>query len=255
MIALSVAGFDPSGGAGILADVKTFQALGIYPTAVITALTAQNVKHVGGVEPVDTDFVAKQIDMIMAEEDVQYAKTGMLYSGDMVKMVARKVKEYQLKLVVDPVLVAGSGGILSQDDLVKSLKKHLLPLAKLTTPNIHEAEVLTGLEIKNEVDACKAARELAKLCPTVVTGGHLNGRDIFYENYSNENSLNFIEGEIIKTSNTHGSGCTYSAAVTAYLVRGISMVESLKKASYFTKKAIENGERGTLNQMWRQYQP
>ncbi|WP_321421892.1 bifunctional hydroxymethylpyrimidine kinase/phosphomethylpyrimidine kinase [uncultured Methanobacterium sp.] len=255
MIALSVAGFDPSGGAGILADVKTFQALGVYPTAVITALTAQNVKHVGGVEPVNTDFVAKQIDLIMAEEDIKYAKTGMLYSGEMVEMVARKVKEYQLNLVVDPVLVAGSGGTLSRDDLAKSLKKHLLPLAKLTTPNVHEAEVLTGLEIKNEEDACEAACELAKLCSTVVTGGHLNGRDIFYENSSDENSLNFIEGEIIKTTNTHGSGCTYSSAVTAYMLRGISMVESLKKASYFTKKAIENGERGTLNQMWRQNQP
>jgi len=255
MIALSVAGFDPSGGAGILADVKTFQALGVYSTAVITALTAQNVKQVGGVEPVDTDFVAKQIDLVMAEENIQYAKTGMLYSGDMVEMVAQKVDEYQLELVVDPVLVAGSGGTLSRDDLAKSMKKHLLPLAKLTTPNIHEAEVLTGLEIKNEEDASLAARELGKLCPTVVTGGHLDGRDIFYENSSNDNSLNFIEGEIIKTSNTHGSGCTYSAAVTAYLARGISMVESLKKASYFTKKAIENGEYGTLNQMWNQNQP
>lgn len=251
MIALSIAGFDPSGGAGILADVKTFQALGIYPTAVITALTAQNVKQVGGVEPVDTDFVAKQIDLIMAEEDIQYVKTGMLYSRDMVEMVARKVTEYQLKLVVDPVLVAGSGGTLSRDDLAESLKKHLLPLAELTTPNIHEAEVLSGLEIKNEEDACEAARELGKLCSTVVTGGHLNGRDIFYENSLNENPLSFIDGELIKSSNTHGSGCTYSAAVTAYMVRGINMFESLKKASYFTKKAIEKGEHGTLNQMWR----
>ncbi|MFA0832516.1 MAG: bifunctional hydroxymethylpyrimidine kinase/phosphomethylpyrimidine kinase [Methanobacterium formicicum] len=254
MIALSIAGFDPSGGAGILADVKTFQALGVYPTAVITALTAQNVKQVGGVEPVDTDFVAKQIDLVMAEEDIQYVKTGMLYSAEMVEMVARKVSEYQLKLVVDPVLVAGSGGTLSRDDLARSIKKHLLPLAKLTTPNIHEAEVLTGLEIKNEEDAIDVARELGKLCPTVVTGGHLNGRDIFYENSSNENDINFIEGEIIKTSNTHGSGCTYSSAITAYMAMGISMVESLKKASYFTKKAIENGGHGTLNQMWRQNQ-
>lgn len=255
MIALSVAGFDPSGGAGILADVKTFQALGVYPTAVITALTAQNVKQVGGVEPVDTDFVAKQIDLVMAEENIQYAKTGMLYSGEMVEMVARKVTEYQLKLVVDPVLVAGSGGTLSREDLADSVKKHLLPLAVLTTPNIHEAEVLTGLQIKNEEDACEAAGELAKLCPTVVTGGHLNGRDIFYENSSDENSLSFIEGEIIKTSNTHGSGCTYSAAITAYQARGLNMAQSLKKASYFTKKAIENGGHGTLNQMWIHNQP
>ena len=255
MITLSIAGFDPSGGAGILADVKTFQALGVYPTAVITALTAQNVKQVESVESVNPDFVAKQIDLILAEEDIQYAKTGMLYSAEMVEMVASKVTEYNLKLVVDPVLVAGSGGVLSQDDLVESLKKHLLPVAELTTPNIHEAEALTGLEIKDEDDACKAACELGKLCPTVVTGGHMNGRDIFYQSSLNENSLGFIEGEILKSNNTHGSGCTYSAAVTAYLVKGLSLVESLKQASYFTKKAIENGSHGTLNQMWRLNQP
>jgi hydroxymethylpyrimidine/phosphomethylpyrimidine kinase len=255
MIALSIAGFDPSGGAGILADAKTFQALGVYPTSVITALTAQNVKQVGGVEPVDPDFVSRQIDLILADADIQYAKTGMLYSAEMVEMVASKVTEYQLKLVVDPVLVAGSGGTLSQDDLVKSLKKHLLPLAELTTPNTHEAEALTGLKIKNEEDACDAARELGKLCPTVVTGGHLNGRDIFHENSLTENSLSFIEGEILKSTNTHGSGCTFSAAVTAYLTKGYNLIESIKNASYFTKKAIENGEYGTLNQMWQLNQP
>lgn len=255
MMALSIAGFDPSGGAGILADAKTFQALGIYPTAVITALTAQNVKQVVGVEPVNPDFVSRQIDLIMADADIHYAKTGMLYSAEMVEMVASKVTEYQLKLVVDPVLVAGSGGTLSQEDLVESLKKHLLPLAELTTPNTHEAEALTGLEIKNEEDASDAARELGKLCPTVVTGGHLNGRDIFYEKSLTENSLCFIEGEIIKSINTHGSGCTYSAAVTAYLTKGYNLIESIKNASYFTKKAIENGEYGTLNQMWQLNQP
>jgi hydroxymethylpyrimidine/phosphomethylpyrimidine kinase len=255
MIALSIAGFDPSGGAGIMADVKTFQALGVYPTAVITALTAQNVKQVGGVEPVNPDFASRQIDMILADVDIQYAKTGMLYSPDMVEMLASKVTEYQLKLVVDPVLVAGSGGALSRDDLVESLKKHLLPRAELTTPNTHEAEALTGLEIKNEDDACDAARELAKLCPTVVTGGHLKGRDIFYENSINKNSLSFIEGKIFKSINTHGSGCTYSAAVTAYLTKGYNLIESIKNASFFTKKSIENGEYGTLNQMWRLKQP
>ena len=246
MIALSIAGFDPSGGAGILADVKTFQALGVYPTAVITALTAQNVQRVAGVEPINPDFVSQQIDLVMGQENIKHAKTGMLYSGDMVEMVARKVTEYQLKLVVDPVMVAGSGGTLSRDELAESIKKHLLPRAMLTTPNIHEAEALTGLEIKNEEDACEAARTLGKICPTVVTGGHLNGRDIFYQR-----SIHLIEGEILESINTHGSGCTYSAAVTAYLSHGKKLDESLAKASYFTKKAIENGAHGTLNQMWK----
>jgi hydroxymethylpyrimidine/phosphomethylpyrimidine kinase len=246
MIALSIAGFDPSGGAGITADVKTFNALGVYPTTVITALTAQNVKHVGGIQPVDPDFVEQQIEMILEEEDISYAKTGMLYSPEIVELVARKVRKYHLKLVVDPVLVAGSGGSLSQENLVGALKKHLLPLAELATPNINEAQALSGVNIKDENDACKAAMELGKLCPTVVTGGHLKGQDFFYKD-----SLKVIEGEIMDSSNTHGSGCTYSAAVTAFMAKGISMDESLVKASYFTKKAIENGEHGTLNQLWR----
>jgi len=245
MIALSIAGFDPSGGAGILADVKTFQSLGIYPTAVITALTAQNVNRVDGVEPVNTTFVSKQIDMIMEGARIQHAKTGMLYSAEMVEMVARQVKKYQLKLVVDPVLVAGSGGVLSQEDLVEALRKHLLPVAELTTPNVYEAEALTGMEIVSENDACEAATKLGKICPTVVTGGHLKGREIFYKD-----SLHFIEGEIIKTTNTHGSGCTYSAAITAYRAQGMDLLESIRMASDYTKKAIKHGEYGTLNQMW-----
>lgn len=245
MIALTIAGFDPSGGAGILADVKTFQALDVYPTAVITALTAQNVKKVEEIQPINPNYVAKQIDLIMEEETIHYAKTGMLYSPEMVKMVASKVKEYGLNLVIDPVLQAGSGGILSQENLVESLKKHLLPLAKLITPNIPEAQALTGLEINNEEDASYAAIKLGKLCPTVVTGGHLQGRDIFYQD-----SLKVIDGEILESRNTHGSGCTYSAAVTAFMSKGISMEESLIKSSSFTKKAIEKGEHGTLNQLW-----
>lgn len=246
MIALSIAGFDPSGGAGILADVKTFNSLGVYPTAVITALTAQNMKHVAGIKPVNSDFIAEQIDMVLEAENIHYAKTGMLYSAEIVELVASKVKEYQLKLVVDPVMVAGSGGILSQENLVGAMKKNLLPMAVLTTPNVQEAQALTGMDINDEQDAFKAVKKLSTLCPTVITGGHLNGRDIFYDD-----SLKIIEGEIIKSRNTHGSGCTYSAAVTAYMVKGCSVEESIKKASVFTKKAIEKGEHGTLNQMWR----
>ncbi|NYB52988.1 MAG: bifunctional hydroxymethylpyrimidine kinase/phosphomethylpyrimidine kinase [Methanobacteriaceae archaeon] len=243
MIALSIAGFDPSGGAGVLADTKTFQALGVFPTAVITALTAQNVNRVSGIQPVDPEFVAEQIDLVMEVEDIQYAKTGMLYSPAIVEKVASKVRQYNLKLVVDPVLVAGSGGVLSEEKLAESLKEQLLPLAELITPNIHEAQALTGIEIKNEEDAAKAAIEIGKLCPNVVTGGHLKGRDLFFNG-----SLKVIDGEIIKSRNTHGSGCTYSAAITAFMAKGISMEESINLASDFTKKAILKGERGTLNQ-------
>jgi hydroxymethylpyrimidine/phosphomethylpyrimidine kinase len=245
MMALSIAGLDPSGGAGILADVKTFTALGVYPTTVVTALTAQNVSRVASVKAVDPDFVAQQIDLVLEEEDIQHAKTGMLYSPKIVKVVARKVKEYQLNLVVDPVMVAGSGGSLSQANMAGYLKKHLLPLARLATPNIDEAAKLSKMVIKDEKDACEVAVQLGKICPTVVTGGHLDGSDIFYEN-----SLKKIIGKKLDSINTHGSGCTYSAAATAYMVKGLTIEESVRKASYFTKKAIVNGSHGTLNQYW-----
>ncbi len=246
MIALSIAGFDPSGGAGILADVKTFHALGVYSTAVITALTAQNINRVNDIQQVDIEFVAEQIDLVLEAEDIQHAKTGMLYSPEIVELVARKVREYNLKLIVDPVLVAGSGCVLSLENLANSIKKHLLPVAELTTPNIHEAQALSGIKIENEEDARKAAVEIGKICPTVVTGGHLKGRDIFFKR-----SLMEIDGEILKSNNTHGSGCTYSAAITAFRANGVPLNESLIKASYFTKKAIEEGDRGTLNQLWK----
>ncbi|BDZ71559.1 hydroxymethylpyrimidine/phosphomethylpyrimidine kinase [Methanobacterium petrolearium] len=183
MIALSVAGLDPSGGAGILADVKTFNALDVYPTAVVTALTAQNVQCVGRIKPVDPDFVAQQIDMILEAEKIHYAKTGMLHSPEIVKLVAEKVKEHDLKLVVDPVMVAGSGGNLSQEDLVDSFKKYLLPRAVLTTPNIYEAQQLSKMDINNEKDAYKVAKNLGKICPTVITGGHLKGGIFFIKTH------------------------------------------------------------------------
>ena len=246
MIAISIAGLDPSGGAGILADVKTFTALGVYPTTAVTALTAQNVQRVSEVKAVDPDFLAQQIDLVLEEEDIQHAKTGMLYSPEIVKVVARKVKEYQLKLVVDPVMVAGSGGSLSQENMAESLKKHLLPLAKLITPNIYEAQKLSKMDIKDENDACEVAVKLGKICPTVVTGGHLNGSEILYKD-----SLKIIRGKILEKTNTHGSGCTYSAAATAYMVKGLNIEESVRKASSFTKKAIEKGNYGTLNQYWQ----
>jgi hydroxymethylpyrimidine/phosphomethylpyrimidine kinase len=150
---MSIAGFDPSGGAGVLNDIKTFQALNVYGTGVITALTAQNVKRLEDIIPVNSEFVEKQIDTVLEEENVLYAKTGVLYSSNIIKTVARKVEEYQLNIVVDPVMAAGTGGLLSKKDIVNSFKKYLLPLAKLTTPNILEAEILTGIAINDESDA------------------------------------------------------------------------------------------------------
>jgi len=242
-LALTIAGFDPSGGAGILADIKTFHSLDVYGTAVITALTAQNVNRVARVEPVSLEFIEKELDLVMEGYPVRYAKTGMLFSPEIVMLVARKVEKYQLRLVVDPVLVAGSGGVLAKEGMVRALKKYLLPRAVLVTPNLLEAQELSGVTIEDEEDAIRAAREIGKISPVVVTGGHLKGRDIYYHD-----SVEIIEGELLESSHTHGSGCTYSAAVTAYLALGLNLEEALPKAASMVKEAIRKGKMGTLNQ-------
>ncbi|MGB9937184.1 MAG: bifunctional hydroxymethylpyrimidine kinase/phosphomethylpyrimidine kinase [Methanobacterium sp.] len=248
MIAMSIAGFDPSGGAGILNDIKTFSALGIYGTAVITALTAQNIHKVTGIEPVPTNFIEKQINTVLEQEKISYTKTGMLYSDEIIKCVSEKVKEHELKVVVDPVMVAGSGGFLSKRDMAKSLKKNLLPIAELTTPNIHEAEEISGIKIESIEDAINAAENIGKICNVVVTGGHLEGNDVLFDG-----SIKVIEGELIESSNTHGSGCTYSSAVTSFLVKGNNLENAIKKAGKFTKESIQYGLKGTLNQLHKCY--
>ncbi|MCE5214184.1 MAG: bifunctional hydroxymethylpyrimidine kinase/phosphomethylpyrimidine kinase [Methanobacterium sp.] len=245
MTVLSIAGFDPSGGAGILNDVKTFHALQEYGTAVITALTTQNIRRVEEILPLEVEFVEKQIDIILEEEKIVHAKTGMLYSPDIIKAVAGKVEEYELKVVVDPVMIAGSGDPLSKSSMVHALKKHLLPLAQLTTPNIFEAQALSGMELKNREDVIGAAIKIGEICPVVVTGGHLNGTDVLFKN-----SIEVMEGELLDTENVHGSGCTFSAACTVYLNRGFSIEDSILKAGEFTKKSIKYGLKGTLNQFW-----
>lgn len=246
MIAMTIAGFDPSGGAGILNDIKTFSVFGIYGTAVITALTAQNINEVTGVQPIDTDFIEKQIDAVLGQEKIEFAKTGMLYSNEIIKTVSKKVREHDLKVVVDPVMIAGSGGFLSKKDLAKSLKKHLLPLATITTPNIHEAQEISGIKIETIEDSIKAARKIGKICNVVITGGHLEGIDVLYDG-----SIKVIEGKLIESNNVHGSGCSYSAAIVASLVNGNDIETSVKEASEFVNKSIKYGMKGTLNQFWK----
>ncbi len=246
MICISIAGFDPSGGAGILNDIKTFSALGVYGTGVITALTAQNVKRVAGVYPISPDFVAEQIDLVLEDNPIKYGKTGMLFSKDIIKTVAEKTEEYQLKLVVDPVMVAGSGGKLSEEGMASSLKKYLLPQAMLVTPNISEAELLSGLKIETPQDAIDAAYKIGETCNVVVTGGHLDGNNILYDG-----EIKIIEGELIESDHTHGSGCSFSAATVAFLVKGWDLLESIEKANYFVKESIRHGKWSTLDQFWK----
>jgi hydroxymethylpyrimidine/phosphomethylpyrimidine kinase len=246
MIAISIAGFDPSGGAGILSDLKTFSALDVYGTGVITALTAQNVQRVSGIRPIESDFVEEQIDLILEDLPVIYGKTGMLYSKEIISSVSKKISEYDLKMVVDPVMVAGSGGSLSQEGMASAIKKYLLKEALIVTPNVFEAELLSGLSIENKDDAIEAAEKIGELCNVVVTGGHLNGDNILFNG-----QISVMEGELIESNNTHGSGCSFSAAMAAYMSKGEKMENSIKKADIFVKESIRNGHWGTLNQFWR----
>lgn len=246
MLAISIAGFDPSGGAGILSDLKTFSALGIYGTGVITALTAQNVQRVSSILPIESDFIEEQIDLILEDLPVIYGKTGMLYSKEIIKSVSKKISEYDLKIVVDPVMVAGSGSSLSQEGMASAIKKYLLKEALIVTPNVFEAELLSGINIETQEDAINAAHKIGKICDVVVTGGHLDGDNILYNG-----QISVISGELIESNNTHGSGCSFSAAIVAYMSKRTEMKTSIKKADIFVKESIKNGHWGTLNQFWK----
>ncbi len=246
MLALSIAGFDPSGGAGILADIKTFSALGVYGAGVITALTAQNVGRVSGIMPVPPGFVEEQLDLVMEDLHVIHAKTGMLYSAEIVEAVAEKVREYDLRVIVDPVMVAASGGELSEGNLVRALRRHLLPEALIVTPNVAEAERLSDVPIGSVNDAIRAARVIGELCDVIITGGHLGGRSVIQI----DGDVEVLEGELLDSRNTHGSGCSFSAATAAYLERGLDLGEALRMADSFVMEAIRHGHHGTLNQFW-----
>lgn len=242
MIVMSIAGVDPSGGAGIFADIKTFQALGVYGTGIVTALTAQNPQKMYSLKAIETSYVEEQIDAILDTYNVEYIKTGMLYSTDIIKSVSKKIREYNLKAVVDPVMVATSGGELAKNDLSQNLLKYLLPKAILTTPNVSEAEKLTNIKITNEEEAKKACEKLGKTCNNIITGGHLNGINTI----NIDGSTSIFKQKLLKTDNLHGSGCNFSAAIVSYLSQKNDLKTSILKASDYTHESIKNGKYGTL---------
>ena len=240
MIVMSIAGVDPSGGAGIFADLKTFQAIGVYGTGIVTALTAQNPYKFFSTQPVSPDYIEEQIDSVMDSYDIEYVKTGMLYSPEIIKLVAHKVKEYDLKTVVDPVMVATSGGDLTKEDIAKALNKYLLPHAVLTTPNIAEAEKLTSFKIENEADAIRASEKI--VCDSLITGGHLDGINTI--NIAGEVTIE--KQELIKTDNLHGTGCNLSSAIAANLAKNNDLKQSILKSLDYVYDGIKNGNYGTL---------
>ena len=240
MIVMSIAGVDPSAGAGVFADLKTFQAIGVYGTGIVTALTAQNPYKFFSTLPVSEDYISEQIDSVMYAYDVEYIKTGMLYSPEIIKLVSEKITEYDLKAVVDPVMVATSGGDLTREDIAKAFNKYLLPKSILTTPNISEAEKLTGLKISTKDDAIRATEKIK--CDSLITGGHLDGINTI--NIDGETSI--VKQELIETDNLHGTGCNLSAAITAYLAKDTDLHTSIINALDYVYEGIENGNHGTL---------
>ena len=240
MIVMSIAGVDPSGGAGIFADLKTFQAIGVYGTGIVTALTSQNPYEFFSTQPVSPEYIEEQIDSVMDAYEVEFIKTGMLYSPEIIKLVAEKVKEYDLKAVVDPVMVATSGGNLTKEDIADAFNKYLLPKSILTTPNVSEAEKLSGININNKEDAIKATELID--CNCFITGGHLDGINVINVN----NEITVKKQDLIETENLHGSGCNLSSAITAYLAKENSLMDSCFKAMDYVYDGIKNGNYGTL---------
>lgn len=240
MIVMSIAGVDPSGGAGVLTDIKAFQAIGVYGCGVVTALTAQNPYRFFSTQPISPQFIEEQIDSVMDSYDIEYIKTGMLYSPEIIELVGEKIDEYSLKAVVDPVMVATSGGDLTKEDIAEAFNKYLLPKAILTTPNISEAEKLTGFEIKTKEDAFKASEKIK--CNNIITGGHLDGINTI----NIDGSISFKKQELIETDNLHGTGCNLSAAITAYLAKNNDLHTSILKSLDYVYEGIKNGNYGTL---------
>jgi len=236
---MTIAGSDSGGGAGIQADLKTFQALGVYGASSLTAITAQNTVGVTAVHEIPTDVIAAQIDAVVSDIGVDAAKTGMLSSAEIIATVAQRVRYWNLeRLVVDPVMVAKSGDRLLREDAVQALVRELLPLAMVLTPNVPEAEVLVGHALETDAEIREAARTIVKLGPrsVVMKGGHRQGPavDLLFDG----RDFTAFESERFETPNTHGTGCTFSAAIAAGLSLGFDVTEAVGVAKRYVGEAI-----------------
>ncbi len=240
--ALTIAGSDSGGGAGIQADLKTFAALGVFGTSAITSVTSQNTVGVQGVHDLPPDFVGRQIDSILEDIAIDAAKTGMLSNAAIIEVVAAKVKAHRIeRLVVDPVMVAKGGAPLLQPDAVNAVISHLLPLALVVTPNLPEAGALSGLTIAGLDGMREAARRIqgAGAKYVVVKGGHLPDRavDLLFDGRTFEE----LDAERLDTPHTHGTGCVFSAAITAGLAKGKTVPQAVTAAKRFITAAIRHG--------------
>jgi len=235
--ALTIAGSDPIGGAGIQADIKAMASMGVHPHTVITAVTAQNTSSVISIMPVPCDVIKAQLDAILSDSDVRAMKTGMLYSSDIVGVVVESLSDIAVPIVVDPVLVAGVGDSLAADGLVRSIKKDLMPVCDLITPNRFEAEAITGMTIRNEDDAMRACELMGKSGTSVyLKGGHIDSAMVIDTLYHAAEFKRFEYPRLERAG--HGGGCTLSAYITAGLAKGIDMVNSIFNAREMIQRSI-----------------
>jgi hydroxymethylpyrimidine/phosphomethylpyrimidine kinase len=256
--ALTVAGSDSGGGAGIQADLKTFAVLGVWGTSAITSITVQNTKGVTGVSDVPAEVVASQIEAVATDIGVDAAKTGMLSSAEIVEAAAEAFERLEVpNLVIDPVFVSKHGDPLLRDDAVEALRKRIVPLATVVTPNLPEAAGLAGFDVRTRADMERSARAILDLGArsVLVKGGHLeepSSDDLFSEG----EGMEWLAGERLSSSNTHGTGCVLSASIAAYLARGEDLIQAVRKGKEFVTEAIRHslavgGGIGPVSPGWR----
>ena len=238
-VALTIAGSDPSGGAGIQADLKTFHQFGVYGTAVLTLLTVQNTASVDAVKYLDADFVLAQLDALLEDIPPQAAKTGALGTREIIEALAEKAAQFSFPLVVDPVMISKHGAPLLEKEAQSALRHKLLPRAYLVTPNIHEAMALAAMEYRDSSSLKQAAQTIADLGPkaVLIKGGHLSeeATDLLYTG----GQFHSFSARRIETRHTHGTGCTYSAAITAGLAKGADLFQAVATAKQYITRAIE----------------
>ena len=241
-IALSIGGSDSGGGAGIQADLRTFMSLKVHGCTVITCITAQNSQEVTSVEAVQSDLLINQIDALFSDFNIQSLKTGMLLNERIIIDTATKLKGYFVPKIIDPVMVTRTGSKLIEDNGINAYKKLLFPQAELVTPNIYEANLLSDIQIHNENDIEKSAKKILDLGPeaVLIKGGGINflkGKDFYIDKAGKKD---WLINKSVNTTNTHGSGCTLSAAICGYVALGFDLITSIKKAKSFVERSLEN---------------
>jgi hydroxymethylpyrimidine/phosphomethylpyrimidine kinase len=240
--ALTIAGSDSGGGAGIQADLKTFQELKVYGMSALTAVTAQNTLGVQGVFPMEPEAVAKQIQSVGEDIGVDALKTGMLFNAEIIEAVSEKIKQFRWdKVVVDPVMIAKGGAPLLQQEAVSAMKEHLLPVCLVITPNIPEAEVLTSMSINSMDDKKEVARRIHEMGAkyVIIKGGHDEDTSKSVDLLFDGTEFELFSRPRLNTRNTHGTGCTFSAVIAAQLAKGASVYEAVSVAKEFIQAAIE----------------